>query len=315
MCYIVLDMEWNQPFNYRKMIRKPVKLVGEIVQIGAVKLSEAFEMVDTFKIMVAPKYYTRMNEAVEDLTHITTSDLQYGFPFPQAIKHFINWCGSDYSFITWGWDDVDMLEDNLKLHGLDYSWLPTYYNLQPIYNYQISKESRQASLSEAMGRLNLEMSEAHDALNDARNAAKICTVLDVTAGIEAYGEIIKRPLKKTNATLDEISSRKSYKDRQDVFVDLEMNRFICNGCGEMVCCGEWLKQSTDKYVCIARCDCGEEFFVRLRFRKNNNGTWRAGITVYAMNEEHQAFYNGVIERNKVKEEKWIAYQQLHAVAV
>ena len=36
MNYIVLDMEWNQPFNMKSMIKKPLMLHGEIVQIGAV---------------------------------------------------------------------------------------------------------------------------------------------------------------------------------------------------------------------------------------------------------------------------------------
>lgn len=59
MCCIVLDLEWNQPFSMRSMITTPVRLRGEIIQIGAVKLNEQLEIVDTFKVMVKPKYYER----------------------------------------------------------------------------------------------------------------------------------------------------------------------------------------------------------------------------------------------------------------
>ena len=52
MCCIVLDLEWNQPFSMRSMITTPVRLHGEIIQIGAVKLNEQLEIVDTFKVMV-----------------------------------------------------------------------------------------------------------------------------------------------------------------------------------------------------------------------------------------------------------------------
>ena len=56
MCCIVLDLEWNQPFSMRSMITTPVRLHGEIIQIGAVKLNEQLEIVDTFKVMVKPKH-------------------------------------------------------------------------------------------------------------------------------------------------------------------------------------------------------------------------------------------------------------------
>ena len=40
MNYIVLDMEWNQANSYAEMVKDPIMLTGEIVQIGAVKLDE-----------------------------------------------------------------------------------------------------------------------------------------------------------------------------------------------------------------------------------------------------------------------------------
>ena len=79
MNYIVLDLEWNQPFKTKQMIRKPVTLYGEIIQIGAVKLDENYHIVDTFKIMIKPVYYTRMCKKISKLTKITNQDLEYGY--------------------------------------------------------------------------------------------------------------------------------------------------------------------------------------------------------------------------------------------
>ena len=84
MCCIVLDLEWNQPFSMRSMITTPVRLHGEIIQIGAVKLNEQLEIVDTFKVMVKPKYYPYMHRKISRLTQISNADLAYGFPFKQA---------------------------------------------------------------------------------------------------------------------------------------------------------------------------------------------------------------------------------------
>ena len=67
-CQIVLDLEWNQPSSPKAMVRSPVFLRGEIIQIGAVKLNEDLEIIDTFKIMVKPKYYRTMHKTVSGLT-------------------------------------------------------------------------------------------------------------------------------------------------------------------------------------------------------------------------------------------------------
>ena len=44
MNYIVLDLEWNLPFDMKSMVKKPVMLHGEISQIGAVKLNENYHI-------------------------------------------------------------------------------------------------------------------------------------------------------------------------------------------------------------------------------------------------------------------------------
>ena len=104
MCCIVLDLEWNQPFSMRSMITTPVRLHGEIIQIGAVKLNEQLEIVDTFKVMVKPKYYPYMHRKISRLTQISNADLAYGFPFKQAFAYFTAWktsrfCTRIYPFI------------------------------------------------------------------------------------------------------------------------------------------------------------------------------------------------------------------------
>ena len=191
MNYIVLDLEWNQPVNAKSMLRSPISLYGEIIQIGAVKLDEHYHILDTFKIMVAPKYYRMMHKKVTKLTKITTEDLQYGFPFPVAMKHFKKWCGEEFAFLTWGTDDIGILNDNMVLHKMDTSWVPSTYNIQVIFDNQITKEKRQVSLSYAMERIGEPALEAHDALHDARNTVCVCLHLDMVKGLAEYAELQK----------------------------------------------------------------------------------------------------------------------------
>lgn len=41
--YIVMDMEWNQALTFSEMVKDPVFLTGEIIQIGAIKLNQTIE--------------------------------------------------------------------------------------------------------------------------------------------------------------------------------------------------------------------------------------------------------------------------------
>ena len=38
MEYIVVDMEWNQALTFSEIVKDPVFLTGEIIQIGAIKV-------------------------------------------------------------------------------------------------------------------------------------------------------------------------------------------------------------------------------------------------------------------------------------
>ena len=108
MDYIVLDMEWNQPWPGSPSSRKvlPVHIRGEIIQIGAVRVTEDQQVCDEFQIMVKPKYYRHLNRRVSKLTGIKESRLkEEGVPCPQAIEAFRAWCGEDIIFLTWGFDD------------------------------------------------------------------------------------------------------------------------------------------------------------------------------------------------------------------
>ncbi len=139
MNYIILDLEWNQPFSYKHMIRSPLPLYGEIIQIGAVKLDENYHILDTFKILVSPKFYRKIHKDVLKITNITSDDLQYGFGFEIAFKHFKKWCGEDFTFLIWGDSDIDVLKSNLRLYNLDIEWIPPTYNLQIVFDKQRAK--------------------------------------------------------------------------------------------------------------------------------------------------------------------------------
>ena len=72
MNYIILDMEWNQGYPGQLVCIGDTRraLTGEIIQIGAVKLNDSFQIVDRYVQLVRPTYYPRLHHKVKELTGI-----------------------------------------------------------------------------------------------------------------------------------------------------------------------------------------------------------------------------------------------------
>lgn len=97
MEYVVMDLEWNHPTTRKKKVKN---LHGEIMQIGAVKVDEHMNVIDTFDMLVKPNFYHKVNHDIHELTGITTEELQSGTPFVEGIDLFRQWCGDEFKFIT-----------------------------------------------------------------------------------------------------------------------------------------------------------------------------------------------------------------------
>lgn len=290
-------MEWNQPRHPLAAVKTPVHLKGEIIQIGAVKLDEKFRTLDNFNVMVSPKYYKKMHSKVAELTMISNQDLKNGVPFLTAFEMFSKWCGEEFCILTWGWDDIPMLEDNLVMHGIDKSWIPDTYNIQPIFDAQITKQGKQCALSTAMEILGEPPFEAHDALNDALSTACICRHLDMESGLKNYIECKRRLVP------DSYNSPYEYRFCKDAKTDPKMTVFKCHTCEGDVTCDGWLTQKPDRYIALGKCTCGKEYLVKIRFRKNENKTYRANRTVYPMDDGYREFYNRKLEEKQMQKQK------------
>ena len=83
MNYIVMDMEWNQPWPGSPSSKKvlPVQIRGEIIQIGAVRITEAGEVADEFQVLIRPKFYRHLNRRVSSPASRKTACGTRAFPF------------------------------------------------------------------------------------------------------------------------------------------------------------------------------------------------------------------------------------------
>lgn len=315
MNYIVLDLEWNQRLKGQDKITEPVRLRGEIIQIGAVKLDESCSVTDTFKIMISPVHYKVMHQMVSEITNITTRDLKKGLPFPEAYEKFRLWCGDDFVFIVWGIDDLDMLCDNMQLHNIDTSQMPVTYNLQLAFDNQVSREQRQISLARAMEMTGETPLKFHDALNDALNTANICTHLDMKNGLSGC-EIVRRN-KRQKINKKKLRDKKKnpaqkpdrlYSSKKAAFKDDDVVRFRCPESGEEIICTGFVEQSSRRYMAIGKGESGRELFVRFNFTKWGEREFSVSRTVHEMNEERKASY---LKRKKKTEKSKSRYYNKH----
>lgn len=306
MNYIILDMEWNQPYGGVKLVQKPVVLHSEIIQIGAIKADEDFNYLDKIKIAVRPKYYKKMNPHVEKITGITSLQLTAGETFPQAFKRFSAWCGEDFRFITWGFDDVGVLADNLELHGLDSSFGKDYINLQVIYNKQVKSEHLQCGLSTAAESLEIPIDvQVHDALNDAYLTFEVCRKLDMALGIAEYVTTYKAsvPTPLFRDSISRVDMKKVLYNRQVMDIKCPVCKKEKNVESKLKF-REWVFSSGKACRTIGKCDeCGGDFSVRLKGTRISDGNYIVTRSIYAANDEDIASFEQKLLKQQERKKK------------
>ena len=302
MNYIVVDLEWNQAMSSKSSVfnKLPIKLRGEIIEIGAVKLDENMQPADEFTIDVKPVYFKRMHYKVKKLTGFDKERLAKGYSFRDAFEKFREWCGEDVTFLTWGCDDRGIMEQNIIIHDLDWDWIADWINLQLIYNMQTDGDKNQKSLATAMEHFNIEQTRvAHDALGDAYNTALVCTKLDIAQGLAQYEDASRMLSLHTHKQQSgenkgpeplEHLVFPGYISKSEAFADSELINLPCPDCGKELSCQRWINQGDQRYMNIYTCpDCGS-YLLRLKFRKHEDNTWAANRLVYKADDDTLDFY-------------------------
>lgn len=304
MNYIVVDLEWNQAMSSKSSVfnKLPIHLRGEIIEIGAVKLTEDMKPAEEFTIDVKPVYFKRMHYKVKKITGFDKERLAQGVPFSDALEQLHKFCGDDVTFITWGCDDQGILEQNIIIHDLDWDWISGWVNLQLIYNLQTGGDKNQKSLTSAMEHFNIEQTRvAHDALGDAYNAALVCTHLDMHEGLRLYpeaGQILAKRMPNykppaENAGPEPLSHEvfEGFDTKAAAFTDNRINSLSCPECSGKLKEARWVNQGDQRYMNLFSCADHGTYLVRVKFRKcNETNTWTANKLVYAADEGMVDFY-------------------------
>ncbi len=311
MDYIVLDMEWNQPWPGSPSARKvlPVQIRGEIIQIGAVRITQDQQVADEFQVLIKPKYYRRLNRRVSKLTGIKEAQLrEEGLPMEEAMARFRAWCGEDITFLTWGFDDITILRENLRLYGLEENWVSRWYNAQMIFNAQTDGSTAQKALKTAMEIFGIEATRpAHDALGDAYHTALICAKLDLKKGTLEYGEALKSHVNGFHgAELPGCLDRKvfyDYADKRAALTAMSGKENKCPTCGRQMLGSRWFAQPGRRYMDLATCPEHGKFLIRVRLSEQPDGTVRASRLTYEATSEAAQTYARRAEKADPEEKR------------
>lgn len=276
MNYIIFDLEWNQSPVETAVVTEPVYLAGEIIEIGAVKLNDAFEQVDELRLYIKPQYYTKMHRRIASLTGIHDRDLQSkGVPFPEAFAAFMDWCGGDFAYMTWSMSDMPALIDNMCLHGFDTTDLPVCYDIQRVFGREIMRSDTRYSLDTAISILHEKGDTAHDALHDARNTAKVCAHLDLDEYLDEYGAKVFVP--------EPYCQR--FDSREEALASDYLSDFLCPWCEETIAWEDRLPWEHGALAAAGICAQEDEFLALLTCALAPGGECYAKTLIYEMSDD------------------------------
>ena len=179
MNYIVIDLEFNQSFDFRTGKKAPSNplMPLEIIQIGAVKLDGRRNFVDRFGTTVRPRLYRGLNPFVAKVTGLSKDTLRNSPTFAQAYRGLINFIGKERATLCfWGNDDIKELFRNAMFCRQNIRALPLkYINVQSLASLHLDLPAKQqVALSTVVQTLNIRADlPFHSAPNDAFYTAQI----------------------------------------------------------------------------------------------------------------------------------------------
>lgn len=204
--HIVIDLEMNKIV---KQYRDSHKLSSELIEIGAVRMNDRFEVIDTYQTYVSPDY-GKMDERIVELTGITDEKLVGAPKFAEAMDAFAAWIGKEKTqYYSWSMSDIRQfqIEAEFKeykgkiIHRMERNW----NDFQQEYSRLLGIEKK-IKLKQAVAAADYEFTGAeHTALSDAVNTAEI---LRLSKDPERFERVMKpvldlfRTEKRENTLLD-----------------------------------------------------------------------------------------------------------------
>ena len=276
--YIVLDLEWNQPINHQTRVYREVgdRLIFEMIQIGACKLDSEMNLMETISVPIHPTCYQRIHPRIARMTHLGEEELADAPLFQEAMDRFVAWCereGEEYCLLTWGSDDVSVLQQNLDFFNC-HPKLPPVCDIQHLFS-DVHKLQNRMGLQPAMELLGIEAEEGrdfHNAENDAYYTALVFRTVPNPADALKYPREPKQ-LIRPDVGIPGKPKGENFASVKEAIRSEAAQKPKCPVCGKGLQIEEagYVPQAADKYIGLAKCARHGTALVRLRLRAGAGG--------------------------------------------
>lgn len=292
MNYVVLDLEWNQSSQTAEEAGD--SLLFEIIEIGAIKLSEERNMIGEFSKLVKPQVFHEMHRITSKLIHLQMQELEKGRPFTQVAKEFLDWCGEEVMFCTWGPLDLMELQKNMKYYQmppLSEGPIP-FFDVQKLFSIAYEDRKTRRSLEYAVDFLNIEKDiPFHRAFSDAYYTAKVFARIKEDVLQNVSFDTYHAPVSREEEVFVVFESYAKYISRgfdnkTQLMADREVSSTKCYICGKSLRKKmRWFSSNSKNYYCAAYCDKHGFMKAKLRIRRDCDDRLYAVKTCKFIDEE------------------------------
>lgn len=314
MNYVVFDLEWNQPIKPGDA--ESNALPFEIIEVGAVLLNEKKQIVGEFSEIVKPKVYHEINSFTRELVNLPMKQLRKGSPFPEVMKRFLDFCGKDYIFCTWGPGDLVELQRNMNFYNMeplcDGPFL--YYDVQKMFSLEFEGKKGTRALDFAVDFLKIPQSEAfHRAYGDAYYTAKIFERIESPEILKRFSyDTYHIPRKRSEEIYADFPGygkyiSRGFKDKTEAIHDREVVSSRCPVCeNRLKKCVRTFSPGGKYYLNVAVCEDHGYLKSKIRIKKTDDGTTYVVKTQRFISEDEVAQIAGkrahIHEVKRMKEE-------------
>ena len=285
MDYIVFDLEWNQSNTGREP--EIEELPFEIIEIGAVKLNNEMKFISEFSQLIKPKVYQEMHYITRKLIHMQMEELQCGKPFPLVIDEFLEWCGKDSIFCTWGPLDLVELQRNMSFYNMQpLSDKPfQFLDVQKLFSLAYEDGKKRRNLEYAIDFLEIEKDiPFHRAFSDAYYTGKILERINEADVNKENGilnnvsyDVYNLPKKKRDEIyiiFDNYAKyiTREFNDKADILMDktiMGTKCYLCRKNNKRVI--KWFTPNGKHYYCVSCCEKHGYMKSKIRVRKSEKG--------------------------------------------
>ncbi len=275
MNYVIFDLEWNQSSFPEGEIKD---IPFEIIEIGAVKLNNKKQIIGQFHELIHPRIYKEMHRITRDLIHLQMEELEKGDEFVHVANRFLDWCGNDMIYGTWGPLDLTELQRNMAYYHMEpLTGSPlAFLDIQKLFSIACEDRKSRRSLEYAVDFLGIEKDiPFHRAFSDAYYTAKVLARLGGEVEKNLSFDLFHKPANRkeeVHIIFDDYAkyiSRK-FPDKQEALKDREVCSTKCYYCHRNLKRKiRWFTPNGKHYYSLSYCEKHGYMKGKIRIRKDS----------------------------------------------